>query len=137
MKKEKQKTTRRGGGRYAIETIQQAIIKARGNQSRAAKMLGLTPGAISMMMKRSPEHRKAIDDAKEIAMVERIKKAEGVVDYHLKKNNLDAAKLVLTKTAFARASGWLDRLDDETSPGRDATNVIFNFPGAIQVGGKK
>lgn len=127
--KEKKKITRRGGSRFELETIQHAIIKSGGKQRTAARMLGLTEAAISMLKKRNPEARKAIEDAKMIAMVERVRKAESVVDHHLRAKNLDAAKLVLTRTVAARELGWLDRHDDDSGSSGlgKVTNVVFSF----------
>ncbi|MBL4836185.1 MAG: hypothetical protein JKY34_01295 [Kordiimonadaceae bacterium] len=91
--------------RYSVETVSIALIEARGVQTEAAKLLGCDRCTVAEYIKRYPELKAVVSEAKETL----IDLAEAGLGDHVKDRNLKAIMYVLSTVGKDR--GYTQRTE--------------------------
>lgn len=108
--------------KITIATCKSALIKANGNITRAAELIGCDRSTLSNRIKRNPK----LQIAREQAENTLIDFAESQLWKKVKDGHFPSIKLVLTTKGKVR--GWVDRTEITGIDGKDLSTVVVLPP---------
>ena len=107
---------------FGSDLIKDALIKTRGNVTKTAESIGMTREALHARIAKDEDLQAALSEAREI----RLDRAEKIVEDHLDRNDLGAAKFVLSR--LGRHRGWGEKVEVSGQMTQRTEIVLLEIP---------